>query len=155
MVGIFCATFFHFYAHDTTGPIGNWLRNTLIAGDWLGMGNDPKKIATVFIGLFMQVMGILQIPAFLGPSFTPFGVLMIGGSNTQQFGPAPSPSRTPSPPAAKQKTIASREMPAVSTTRAEQANAASGDEGDAELTTTKSSRKRKNKKKTVDKHKGE
>ena len=34
---------------------------------------DDDTFATAFVSLFMQVMGILQLPEFLGPSFTPFG----------------------------------------------------------------------------------
>lgn len=36
------------------------------------LGLDDRTFATAFVSLFMQIMGILQIPAFLGPSFTPF-----------------------------------------------------------------------------------
>lgn len=34
---------------------------------------DDKTFACAFVSLFMQIMGILQMPEFLGPSFTPFG----------------------------------------------------------------------------------
>jgi hypothetical protein len=34
---------------------------------------DNQTFALVVVTMFMQVMGILQMPTFLGPSFTPFG----------------------------------------------------------------------------------
>ena len=36
-------------------------------------GMDDKTFACCFVSLFMQITGILQMPQFLGPSFTPFG----------------------------------------------------------------------------------
>ena len=48
------------------------LRRTIPLADWIEL--DDKTFATAFVSLFMQVMGILQIPAFLGPHFSPFGV---------------------------------------------------------------------------------
>lgn len=36
-------------------------------------GLDDKTFAMVAVSSFMNVMGILQLPAVLGPSFTPFG----------------------------------------------------------------------------------
>jgi hypothetical protein len=41
-----------------------------MAKDWMGV--DDKTFATAFVSLFMQIMGILQLPIFLGSSFTPF-----------------------------------------------------------------------------------
>ena len=40
------------------------------------LGLDDQTFAASFVSLFMQIMGILQISAFLGPSFSPFGVVL-------------------------------------------------------------------------------
>jgi hypothetical protein len=40
------------------------------------MGVDDEMFAIVTVSLFMQVIGILQMPHFLGPSFNPFAALM-------------------------------------------------------------------------------
>ena len=37
---------------------------------------DDEMFAIVAVSLFMQVIGILQMPHFLGPSFNPFAALM-------------------------------------------------------------------------------
>jgi len=74
-LGFFCAGFYHFYVNDKTGFVGTTLRRTILLADWIGL--DDKTFATTFVSLFMQVMGILQIPAFLGPHFSPFGVKII------------------------------------------------------------------------------
>ena len=67
-------TFFHFFAHDEDGPIGNFLRNFVrsFANGALMLSMDDRTFAIVFVSLFMQVMGILRLPQFLGPSFSPF-----------------------------------------------------------------------------------
>jgi hypothetical protein len=36
---------------------------------------DDATFAAVVVSLFMQVTGILQMPAFLGPDFSPFSIL--------------------------------------------------------------------------------
>lgn len=70
---MFCAPFFHFYAHDQTGPIGEQLRFIMAPLQALIPGlEDDRTFAMAFVSLFMQVTGILQLPAFLGPSFSPF-----------------------------------------------------------------------------------
>lgn len=69
--GLFCATFFHFFVNDQTGPIGTFLRESVFT-ESLRFGLDEKTFAAVFVSFFMQVMGILQMPQFYGPSFTPF-----------------------------------------------------------------------------------
>jgi hypothetical protein len=38
------------------------------------LGIDDKAFAACVVTYFMQVMGILQLPAFLGPQFSPFGL---------------------------------------------------------------------------------
>mmetsp|Transcript_7711 Transcript_7711/g.14540 ORF Transcript_7711/g.14540 Transcript_7711/m.14540 type:complete len:340 (-) Transcript_7711:491-1510(-) len=79
--GIFVASTYHFVANDQ-GPIGEYLR------DWIGYfllplvknqgGNvdmDAVLLVTVLGGLFMQLVGILQMPDFYGPTFNPFQVV--------------------------------------------------------------------------------
>ena len=71
-LGLFLATFYHFYVNDREGPVGTALRGAI--GPLVEpLGLDDDTFATAFVSLFMQVMGILQLPEFLGPSFTPFG----------------------------------------------------------------------------------
>jgi hypothetical protein len=67
---LFCATFYHFYVHDKTGLIGSFFRNSVPAAKFVNL--DDEIFAACVVAIFMQVMGILQIPAFLGPSFSPF-----------------------------------------------------------------------------------
>ena len=70
---MFCAPLFHFYVHDKSGPIGENLRAILAPVQELVPGvDDERAFATAFVSLFMQMAGILQLPAFLGPSFSPF-----------------------------------------------------------------------------------
>ena len=83
--GLVASTFYHFYAHDTVGWIGQSLRG--IVKPTLGvvfmtiMGADEKEreddvlFAKVFVGMFMLVMAIVRMPHFLGPSFSPFTAL--------------------------------------------------------------------------------
>jgi hypothetical protein len=73
--GLFCASFYHFFVHDKTGIVGTTLRQYIYLPEILGL--DDRTFAAVFVALFMQIMGILQIPAFLGPSFSPFGVKIL------------------------------------------------------------------------------
>mmetsp|Transcript_15554 Transcript_15554/g.20257 ORF Transcript_15554/g.20257 Transcript_15554/m.20257 type:complete len:320 (+) Transcript_15554:216-1175(+) len=73
--GVFCATFYHFYANDQEGPIGTLLRKALPFASQLGL--DDATFAGIFVSVFMQIMGILQMPEFLGPSFTPFGTAIL------------------------------------------------------------------------------
>jgi hypothetical protein len=73
--GLFCASFYHFFVHDKTGIVGTTLRQFINLPVMLGL--DDRTFAMVFVSLFMQIMGILQIPAFLGPSFSPFGMKIL------------------------------------------------------------------------------
>ena len=73
--GLFVAPFYHFYVHDKEGFIGNILRKNIPLAKFLGL--DDKTFALCFVSGFMQVMGILQMPQFLGPSFTPFGPALL------------------------------------------------------------------------------
>mmetsp|Transcript_40335 Transcript_40335/g.121520 ORF Transcript_40335/g.121520 Transcript_40335/m.121520 type:complete len:309 (-) Transcript_40335:328-1254(-) len=69
--GLFCASFYHFFIHDQEGFVGKFMRRTL--GHYPAMlGLDDKTFAIAFVNLFMQVVGILQLPDLLGPGFSPF-----------------------------------------------------------------------------------
>jgi hypothetical protein len=70
--GLFAASFFHFFVHDEDGPIGTALRAAVRVIPGVQMGLDDWTFAMVFIAVFMQVMGFLQFPELLGPSFSPF-----------------------------------------------------------------------------------
>lgn len=73
------------------------------------LGLDDKTFAVCFVGVFMQVMGTLQLPAFLGPSFSPFGALLnpwkdastwkvtAGNKWTTATTPKGAPAPTPTP----------------------------------------------------------
>ena len=70
--GILCASFFHFFVHDTTGPIGLALRDAVRLIPNVQMGLDDRTFCVVTISFFMQTMYILQMPEFFGPSLSPF-----------------------------------------------------------------------------------
>lgn len=61
--------------NDKDGFIGKFLRENLPIKDIFGL--DEKVFACCFVGLFMQITGVLQMPQFLGPSFTPFGTAIL------------------------------------------------------------------------------
>ena len=79
--GISCSTFYHFYAHDAEGFVGVALHAVLrpLAVPLLtALGADEKEreddalFAKFMVGLFMVSMGIVRMPHFLGPAFSPF-----------------------------------------------------------------------------------
>jgi len=81
--GTSCSTFYHFYAHDVEGYVGVALRavlRPLAIPIMMAMGADEKEreddalFAKFMIGLFMVSMGIVRMPHFLGPTFSPFTV---------------------------------------------------------------------------------
>lgn len=82
--GLFCGSLYHFFVHDKIGIVGTTLRRfaylpeTEMFGFSLPamLGLDDRMFAAVFVSLFMQVMGILQMPAFLGPTFSPFMTIL-------------------------------------------------------------------------------
>lgn len=74
-LGLFVAPFYHFYVHDHDGWIGPLLRRTMPIAQMVDL--DDKTFAQSVVSLFMQIMGILQMPQFLGPSFTPFGTALL------------------------------------------------------------------------------
>lgn len=73
--GFFCASFYHFYVNDEIGPIGNFLRSSIQSVPGLQLGLDDRTFAIALVSLFMQIMGICQMPHFFGPSFSPFVIL--------------------------------------------------------------------------------
>lgn len=85
--GLFVGTFYHFYVHDKTGPIGNFLRMSIPASKFT-TSLDEDTFATCAVSFFMLVIGILQLPAFLGPSFSPFNLA------ASMLSPSPHPETT-------------------------------------------------------------
>ena len=75
MLGLFCAPFFHLYAHDKVGFAGVWLRTAMSPFHGLLPDLDDKTFAILIVSSFMQVVTILQMPAFLGTSFNPFTMI--------------------------------------------------------------------------------
>jgi hypothetical protein len=74
-IGLFCASFFHFFVHDQTGPIGIALRDAVHSIPGVQMGLDDRTFCVTIISIFMQAMYILQLPELLGPSFSPFSMI--------------------------------------------------------------------------------
>jgi hypothetical protein len=81
--GLLCATFYHFFSNDTKGPIGNWLRQYLFP-ESVRMGLDASTFAACLVSIFMQIMGFLQMPDFLGPTFSPFHVIALPGASPKK-----------------------------------------------------------------------
>ena len=74
--GLFCSSFYHFYANDTKGIIGTSLRSGINTyAPALKMGLSDAVFPMVLISLFMHVTALLQLPYFLGPNFSPFCVI--------------------------------------------------------------------------------
>ena len=61
--------------NDREGPIGQLLRQYVPLASMLNMTDE--LFAAVFVSLFMQITGILRMPEFLGPSFSPFSGYII------------------------------------------------------------------------------
>ena len=83
--GLVCSTFYHFFVHDQTGPIGLFLRRTVYSLPCIHhhqMDMNDEMFAIVTVSVFMQIIGILQMPHFLGPSFNPFEALVAIVKNT-------------------------------------------------------------------------
>ena len=69
--GLFFASFYHFYLNDRFGSIGRHLRR--IVSMIPAVMNLNELVFPVFlVSSFMQTVAILQLPIFLGPSFSPF-----------------------------------------------------------------------------------
>lgn len=60
--GLFCASMFHFYANDETGPVGTALRKAFPFSDMLGL--DDRTFAVCFISLFMQIFNPQYNPIY-------------------------------------------------------------------------------------------
>jgi hypothetical protein len=74
--GLFCSSFYHFYANDSTGFIGTNLRHAVNTfAPFIKLGLDDKTFPIVFVSIFMHTMALLQLPYFLGASFSPFTVV--------------------------------------------------------------------------------
>lgn len=95
------------YAHDKTGFAGGWLRTAMSPVHGLFPDMDDKTFAVMLVSLFMQVITILQMPAFLGPSFNPF--TMIGDLIIAPFAGSSSKSTSAAASLAK-KAVAEREI---------------------------------------------
>jgi len=72
VIGLFWATFYHFYVHDTEGPIGEYLRHAVDMIPWIPMKMDNRMFAILVVSISNQIVGILQMGEFLGPGFSPF-----------------------------------------------------------------------------------
>lgn len=70
--GLFFATFYHFYVNDRHGFIGRYLRRCIANAPKSFLDLNETTFPIVLISGFMQVVAILQLPIFLGPSFNPF-----------------------------------------------------------------------------------
>jgi hypothetical protein len=77
--GFFCASLFLFVVHDQ-GFIGETLREAIDTIPGIKAGFDDKKFAIIFVSAFMQITGILRMPEFFGPSFSPFNILQNVGA---------------------------------------------------------------------------
>jgi hypothetical protein len=79
--GLFCSTFYHFYAHDTTGVIGTQLRafvkSYVLTYTAAQQGMDDNVFPVVFISAFMHITAVLQLPELFGPSFSPFTIVSL------------------------------------------------------------------------------
>mmetsp|Transcript_16997 Transcript_16997/g.38954 ORF Transcript_16997/g.38954 Transcript_16997/m.38954 type:complete len:288 (+) Transcript_16997:154-1017(+) len=107
--GLFCSTFYHFYAHDKEGFIGVALRQYLkpfavtvmavLDADETEMLDDAL-FAKFAVGVFMVTMGILQMPQLLGPRFSPFTAVggmagkLTGGKKKKALKPKKSKKKT-------------------------------------------------------------
>ena len=59
--------------HDESGPLGSGLRSAIYAvvePAKLGLLSD-RVFAVFVMNMFMQVTGIMMMPQFFGPSFSP------------------------------------------------------------------------------------
>lgn len=71
--GMFIGTFYHLFAHDKEGPLGNALRSAVksIGNGALLFGLDDATYAAVVTAAFMQIAGVMMLPQFFGPTFNP------------------------------------------------------------------------------------
>ncbi|CAJ1960971.1 unnamed protein product [Cylindrotheca closterium] len=77
----FIGTWFHLFVHDVEGPIGSTLRETVytfVDPRTLGLPDmDNRAFGILVMNVFMQVTGIIMLPIFLGPAFSPIAAPMI------------------------------------------------------------------------------
>lgn len=64
---------YHFLVHDEAGPIGAALRR-FFAPVAILLALDTHTIGMCFVSGWMQIFGVLRMPLFFGPLFTPFAV---------------------------------------------------------------------------------
>lgn len=62
--------FYQLYANDKDGLLGKTLRS-FVKSTGLHGEFDDKTFAVLVVSTFMQITGILMIPEFLGPSWSP------------------------------------------------------------------------------------
>jgi hypothetical protein len=73
--GIFFASFYHFYVNDRDGFVGMYLRKILsVLPSYFNL--TEQSFAVFIVSACMQIVGILQLPILLGPSFNPFLVIL-------------------------------------------------------------------------------
>ena len=68
--GIVCGLFFHLYANDHEGPLGDFVRAPFASIQPESM--DDKTFAKFMVSGFMVMTALLQFPQLLGSSFNPF-----------------------------------------------------------------------------------
>jgi hypothetical protein len=62
--------FYQLYANDKEGILGETLRSIVQATGFQGTFED-KIFAILVVSVFMQITGILMLPEFLGPTWSP------------------------------------------------------------------------------------
>jgi hypothetical protein len=111
--GLFVASTYHFVANDQ-GPIGEYLRQMigyLVPANCMGIVDmDPVLFVTVVGALFMQLVGILQMPDFFGPMFSPFDYLLVPVNMVTMWSSRPSSSSS------SKKVVLQQQAPAGKTT---------------------------------------
>eukprot|EP00529_Nitzschia_sp_RCC80_P030703 CAMPEP_0113501210 /NCGR_PEP_ID=MMETSP0014_2-20120614/32822_1 /TAXON_ID=2857 /ORGANISM="Nitzschia sp." /LENGTH=296 /DNA_ID=CAMNT_0000395761 /DNA_START=87 /DNA_END=977 /DNA_ORIENTATION=- /assembly_acc=CAM_ASM_000159 len=68
--GIVCGLFFHLYANDHEGPLGDFVRAPFSSVQPESM--DDTTFAKLMVSGFMVLTALLQFPQLLGSSFNPF-----------------------------------------------------------------------------------
>lgn len=69
--GIVMGLFYQLYANDKVGILGVTLRS-VVQGTGIQGGFSDQVFACLVVSIFMQATGILMLPEFLGPSWSPF-----------------------------------------------------------------------------------
>mmetsp|Transcript_118984 Transcript_118984/g.344141 ORF Transcript_118984/g.344141 Transcript_118984/m.344141 type:complete len:313 (+) Transcript_118984:332-1270(+) len=105
--GIFIGTFYHLFANDKEGVLGTNLRSivkSVVDGEQM-FGLDDTTFAHVVMASFMLITGVIMLPEFFGPSFSPIAepAFWLGRSLSSKLVTSesssvkriPSPERTP------------------------------------------------------------